>query len=90
MSAIRLIDLVQDIHTMDEELWHYEKRYGLHSQYFYPLYKAAQLRDEDPAEARDYADWAACSEIKQHREELYDALVNRILPPVYTISARKL
>lgn len=67
---------------MDEELWHYEKRYGLRSQYFYPLYKAGQLRDEDPVEARDYADWSACYEIKQHREELYDALVSRILPMV--------
>lgn len=85
MSEIRLIDLVQDIHAMDEELWHYEKRYGLRSQYFYTLYRAGQLRDEDPAEARDYSDWAACYEIKQHREELYDSLVNRIL----TVITRK-
>jgi hypothetical protein len=73
------MELVQDIHAMDEELWHYEARYGLRSQYFYELYKAGQLPDEDPAETRDYTDWAACYEIKRHREELYDDLVGDVL-----------
>ena len=82
MSAIRLIDIVQDIHAMDEELWHYEKRYGLRSPYFYTLYKSGQLKDEDPTEVRDYTDWAACYEIKQHREELYDSLVTKVLASV--------
>jgi hypothetical protein len=78
-STMTLMELIQDIHAMDEELWHYEARYGLRSQYFYELYEAGQLRDEDPAEARDYTDWAACYEIKSHREKLYDALVSDIL-----------
>lgn len=82
MSAIRFIDIVQDIHAMDEELWHYEKRYGLRSSYFYTLYKSGQLKDEDPTEVRDYTDWAACYEIKQHREELYDSLVTKVLAGV--------
>ncbi len=79
MSMMTLMELIQDIHAMDEELWHYESRYGLRSQYFYELYKAGQLRDEDPVETRDYTDWAACYEIKRHREELYDALVHDAL-----------
>jgi hypothetical protein len=74
-----LMELIQDIHAMDEELWHYEARYGLRSQYFYELYKAGLLLDEDPAETRDYTDWAACYEIKRHREELYDASVSSVL-----------
>jgi len=82
MSTMTLIELIQDIHAMDEELWHYEARYGLRSRYFYELYKAEQLRDEDPVEARDYTDWAACYEIKSHREELYDALVRDPLQKV--------
>jgi len=79
MSMMTLMELIQD---MDEELWHYESRYGLRSQYFYELYKAGQLRDEDPVETRDYTDWAACYEIKRHREELYDALVRDVLQKV--------
>lgn len=79
MSTMTLIEIIQDIHAMDEELWHYEARYGLRSQYFYELYQAGQLRDEDPVEARDYSDWAACYEIKHHREELYDALIRDML-----------
>ena len=79
MFTMTLMELIQDIHVMDEELWHYEARYGLRSQYFYEFYKAGQLRDEDPVEARDYTDWTACHEIKSHREELYDALVRDTL-----------
>jgi hypothetical protein len=65
MSTMTLMELIQDIHAMDEELWHYEARYGLRTRYFYELYKAGQLHDEDPAEVRDYTDWAACYEIKR-------------------------
>jgi len=75
MAALTLIDIIQDIHAMDEELWHYESRYGLRSRYFYELYQMDKLRDEDPMESRDYTDWAACYDIRRHREELYYQLV---------------
>lgn len=84
MSTMTLTEINQDIHAMDEELWHYEARYGLRTPYFYELYKAGQLRDEDPVEARDYSDWAACYDIKQHREQLYDTLVREALQKVET------
>jgi len=79
MSQVTLTEIIQDIHAMDEELWHYEARYGLRTPYFYELYKAGQLQDEDPLETRDYTDWAACYEIKRHREELYEAAVQDML-----------
>ncbi|MBN1888508.1 MAG: hypothetical protein JW850_10975 [Thermoflexales bacterium] len=63
-----LTEIIQDIHAMDEELVHYEARYGLRSQYFYELYKDGKLPDLDPLETRDYTDWAACYEIKLNRE----------------------
>jgi hypothetical protein len=72
-------EINQDIHAMDEELWHYEVRYGLRTPYFYELYRAGRLRDEDPIEARDYSDWAACYEIKQDREQRYDTLIREAL-----------
>ena len=70
MQQMTLAEIVQDIHAMDEDLWHYESRYGLRTGYFIELYQAGQLHDEDSLETRDYGDWAACYEIKQHREEL--------------------
>ncbi|MCX6031869.1 MAG: hypothetical protein NT169_21540 [Chloroflexi bacterium] len=60
MSTITLADVIQDIHAMDEELWHYEARYGLRSQFF-ELYKAGQLRDEDPSESRVSASQACAT-----------------------------
>jgi hypothetical protein len=82
MATLTLLEISQDIHAMDEELWHYEARYGLRSSYFYELYKSGQLHDDDPAQARDYTDWAACYEIKSHREELYDSLIREVLQKV--------
>lgn len=79
MSTMTLEEINQDIHAMDEELWHYEARYGLRTPYFYQLYKAGKLSDEDPTEARDYSDWAGCYEIKQHREQLYDSMIRDTL-----------
>ncbi|HRJ44459.1 MAG TPA: hypothetical protein PL105_21370 [Caldilineaceae bacterium] len=67
---------------MDEELWHYESRYGLRSRYFYELYQMGQLRDEDPLESRDYTDWAACFDMRRQREELYDQRVRHTLQQV--------
>jgi hypothetical protein len=89
-----LDEITQDIHAMDEELWHYETRYGLRTPYFYELYRTGRLRDEDPVEMRDYSDWAACYEIKQDREQRYDTLVREALdqadiqPPISLASLR--
>jgi hypothetical protein len=82
MEKMTLTEIIQDIHAMDEELWHYESRYGLRSQYFYELYKAGRLDDEDPVETRDYTDWAACYEVKQHREQLYSTIVGQVLQEI--------
>ncbi len=79
MAELTVDELIQDIHAMDEDLWQYESCYGLRSQYFYELYQAGQLRDDDSREARGYADWAASYEIRQHREELYDELIRGAL-----------
>ena len=79
MEQMTLTEVVQDIHAMDEELWHYESRYGLRTRYFLELYEAGQLHDEDSLQTRDYSDWAACYEIKQHREQLYEAAVRETL-----------
>ena len=79
MSTMTLDEINRDIHAMDEKLWHYEIRYGLRTPYFYELYRAGRLRDEDPVETRDYSDWAACYEIKQDREQRYDTLIRKAL-----------
>lgn len=70
-----LEEIIADIHAMDQELQEYEDKYGLRSRYFYELYTSGKLRDEDPDESREYGDWAACYEIKMHREQLYDKMI---------------
>jgi hypothetical protein len=63
-----LAEIVSDIKVMEEKLRHYERKYGLRSAQFFKLYRAGQLKDEDPTEVRDYGDWAACYDIKLDRE----------------------
>jgi len=77
-----LQEIIADIHGMDQELQEYEDKYGLRSRYFYELYTSGKLRDEDPDESREYGDWAACYEIKIHREQLYDEMIQNILLPL--------
>ncbi|NUM48486.1 MAG: hypothetical protein HUU38_27590 [Anaerolineales bacterium] len=79
MTNITLSEIIQDIHAMDEKLWAYEKKFGLRSDYFNDLYQKGQLRDEDPAETREYTDWAACYDIKRHREKLYADLIRKAM-----------
>lgn len=79
MQQMTLAEIIQDIHAMDEELWHYESRYGLRTRYFIELYQAGELHDGDSLQIRDYSDWAACYEVKQHREELYETAMREVL-----------
>jgi hypothetical protein len=77
-----LEEIVSDIRAMEEKLWHYERKYSLRSPQFFELYRAGRFRDEDPAEVRDYGDWAACYDIKLDRERRYDEMIQQRLTEI--------
>ena len=61
-----LSEIIQDIHGLDAELAHLEKRYGLLSADFYHLYKAGELE-----QSRDFIQWVGYYEAKLDRETRY-------------------
>jgi hypothetical protein len=81
-----LEEIFSDIKAMEERLRHYERKYGLRSPQFFALYRAGRLKDEEPAEVRDYGDWAACYDIKLDREQRYDELIRQRLAKIDSTS----
>ena len=65
-----LHEIIQDIHGLDAELAHLEKRYGLLSVDFYHLYKAGELE-----QSRDFIQWIGYYEAKREREARYRELM---------------
>lgn len=68
-------DLLRDIYQAEASLRWFEQKYALLSEAFYRLYQRGQLRDEDPAEIREYLEWAGWWEICQDRRARYQEAI---------------
>jgi len=71
--------LLRDIYEAEAAMRWFEQKYGLLSETFYNVYQQGQLRDEDPAEIREYMEWAGWYEIYQERRQRYDQAVQQRL-----------
>lgn len=71
--------LLRDIFEANAALRWFEQKYGLLSEAFYRLYQQGRLRDEDPAEIREYLEWSGWYEIYQDRRQRYDQAIERRL-----------
>ena len=65
-----LNEIIQDIHGLDAELTHLERRYGLLSADFYHLYKAGELEQR-----RDFIQWVGYYEAKLERQTRYSEMM---------------
>ena len=54
----------------------------IHSPMFYQIYEQGQLRDEDPAEVREYLEWSGWWEIYQSRRQRYEQAIGLRLQAV--------
>ena len=70
-ATITAEDLLRDIYQAEAELRWFEQKHALLSEDFYQLYQQGHLRDEDPAEIREYLEWTSWWEIYQDRRERY-------------------
>jgi hypothetical protein len=78
-TIITAEDLLRDIYEAEAAQRWFEQKYGLLSETFYRLYGQGLLRDEDPAEVREYLEWAGWCEIYQDRRRRYDEIVQQRL-----------
>ena len=77
-SMKELQALVEEIHTLDQQLARFERKYGLLSETFYAWYQSGE-EPEDAAWVQDLALWAGTHELKLRREKKYRRLLTQAL-----------
>jgi len=55
---MKLRELLADIHALEEELFAFERKYGLRSETFYPAYMNGE-EPEDDNWTLDFGEWAS-------------------------------
>ena len=50
--------LLADIHALEEEILHFERKYGLRSEIFYAAYVNGE-EAQDESQALDFGEWAS-------------------------------
>jgi hypothetical protein len=72
-----LDDLLQDIHTLEEEIRIYERKYGVRTETFYEAYESGQEPAED-SWVLDWAAWASAYKILLRLRGEYDQVIQRL------------
>lgn len=84
-----LADIIQDIHTCEEDMLMYERKYGILTPTFYESFMQG---DEPPNDAwvLDWNGWAATYEVWLRRWEQYEKVIQtaRIKTPLITVIER--
>jgi hypothetical protein len=73
-DAMTLDEILQDIHTLEEDITAYERKYGVLTETFYELYINGEEPPDD-AWVLDWNDWAGAHEIWLRRREQYREII---------------
>jgi len=65
---MKLQDIIQDLHALEERVRAYERKYGITSCDFYELYQAGLLDDDGFEKTQELTRWASAYEMKLERE----------------------
>jgi hypothetical protein len=74
---MKLYEVLQDIHALQEDLLMYERKYGILSTTFYDSY----MQGDEPADdawVLDWNDWAGAYEIWLERQQQYNTLIQSL------------
>lgn len=80
-----LEDILQDIHTLEQNLQTYERKYGVLSETFYESYTSGE-EPEDEAWVMDWSAWAGTYEIWSRRREQYRAAIQSLHTQTQSLS----
>jgi len=72
-----LEDILLDIHSLEQEMQTYERKYGVLSETFYQSYTQGEEPPDD-AWVRDWTAWASAFELWQHRRVQYQAVIETL------------
>jgi len=71
---MKLQDIIQDLHALEERVRAYERKYGITSRDFYELYQAGLLDDDGFEKTQELTRWASAYEMKLEREAAFEQL----------------
>ena len=72
-----LDEIILDIHSLEEDLLTYERKYGVLSETFYESYRSGE-EPADDAWVMDWSDWAGVYEVFQERREQYRTTIQAL------------
>lgn len=72
-----LQEILADIHSLEEELLSFERRYGVRSETFFAAYMSGE-EPEDDAWVLDFSEWASIYRTWLERQALYRDTVQKI------------
>ena len=72
-----LEELLADIHSLEEELLDFERKYGVRSEIFYAAYVNGE-EPEDDARVLDFGEWASVYKTWLARQAEYRNQVQRV------------
>ena len=74
---MKLEDILNDIHALEEELLEFERKYGIRSETFYAAYMSGEEPEED-SWMLDFGEWASVYKTWLTRQGDYRNKVQRI------------
>jgi len=83
---MKLDEILQDIHALEEDLLVFERKYGVLSETFYESY----ISGEEPADdawVLDWSEWAGTYEIWLRRRDQYREIIRSLKERFQTLSA---
>lgn len=82
---MKLDEILLDIHTLEDEMRTFERKYGVLSETFYESYLNGE-EPEDDAWVRDWTAWASAYKIWQRRREQYLAVIQSLRAQTLSLS----
>ena len=76
---MKLQDIVQDLHALEERVRAYERKYGITSSDFYELYQVGLLDDEGFEKTQEFTRWASAYEMKLERKAAFEQLSRELV-----------
>lgn len=80
-----LEQLLADIHTLEEDLLAFERKYGVRSEIFYAAYMNGE-EPEDDAWVLDFGEWASVYRTWLTRQAEYRNAVQKVQPNAPSLS----
>jgi len=80
-----LDEILRDIHTLEEDIVAYERKYGVLTETFYESYTNGEEPPDD-AWVLDWNDWAGTYEIWLRRREQYQEIIQSLREHTQTLS----